>query len=436
MCLLVCDVGAVFAAFLCGTYLRVGALEFRYVVQPIVWLSYIAFIGSFYIFDLYSPFKYFRPVQTAVEIFYSVFVGSLILAAASYFDRSLLIARPIFVMAVCFLVLFVFCIRMLYDLLFRFRLFDKRTVIVGAGPLEYEVARLIRRTSYSGIRVLGLIGVASSSHEKKGSTLPILGTTSELLRVINLHNVQLVILAMELSETSSESDMIGTLFNQPVQVVSAIQLFEKLERSVPCRLVNEHYILTLIEEAKRKQYLKVKRMLDVLCSLVLLVVLLPVSLLTVLLLSFQDMKRIFFVQKRIGRNRHPFQLFKFRSMIQGGDGKKIISGLGKWLRKYRIDELPQIVNVLKGDMSLVGPRPETDNFIERSYRYIPSYHAIFALRPGITGWAQVNFKHTTSERGYEKKFCYDLYYLKNFSLTLDVSVLLKTIGIILRGKGR
>ena len=482
VCLLICDAGAIFAAFLCGSYLRRGALDFQYVVQPIVWLSCAALIGAFYIFDLYSPFKYFKPAQTAIEIFYSVFVGSLILAAISYFDRTFSIARPIFVLAVGFSALFVFCVRLLYTVLFRFRLFDKRTVIIGTGSLAYEIAKLIRRTSHSGLNVLGLVGVEShqnlpsapqasdstsshhlfapplggiglsgqeqvvesvytqvvepATHRNPRYILPLLGTTSDLLSLVSFYDIQLVVLAAEHGEGSSESDLMRALFRQPVQVMSAIQLFEKLEKSVPCRLVNEHYVLTLIEQAKTKPYLKVKRMLDILLSLLLFVFLLPVLIMTVLLLSFQDVRRIFFVQKRIGKNRHPFQLIKFRSMIETSDGKKVISGLGEWLRKYRIDELPQMVNVLKGDMSLVGPRPETDQFIERSYRYIPSYHALFAVKPGITGWAQVNFKHTTSERGYEKKFCYDLYYLKNFSLALDLSVLLKTIGIIILGKGR
>ena len=113
-----------------------------------------------------------------------------------------------------------------------------------------------------------------------------------------------------------------------------------------------------------------------------------------------------------------------------------VTSLGRILRKFRIDELPQFLNVLKGNMSLIGPRPETDYFVKHCRRMIPYYDIIFTLRPGISGWAQVNFGHISDFKDYPKKFCFNVYYLKNISLELDLQIFLKTIRIILLGKGK
>jgi lipopolysaccharide/colanic/teichoic acid biosynthesis glycosyltransferase len=118
-----------------------------------------------------------------------------------------------------------------------------------------------------------------------------------------------------------------------------------------------------------------------------------------------------------------------------GVQEKKVTRFGKWLRKFRIDEFLQLFNVLKGDMSLIGPRPEIAHFVEKCRQKIPCYEVIHSLKPGLTGWAQVKYKHTTSDEDYMTKFCYNLYYLKNISLTLDLAILLKTVRIVLLGQG-
>ena len=132
-----------------------------------------------------------------------------------------------------------------------------------------------------------------------------------------------------------------------------------------------------------------------------------------------------------------FKLFKFRTMT-GPDAtnKQRVIWIGRWLRKFRIDETPQLVNVLKGDMSLIGPRPEIEYFVQKCRGIIPYYDAVFTVRPGITGWAQVKFLHTTEIKDYPRKFCYNLFYLKNLSLQLDLLIVLKTIRVVLLGRGK
>ncbi|HCM42472.1 MAG TPA: hypothetical protein DIS66_04075, partial [Candidatus Omnitrophica bacterium] len=180
-----------------------------------------------------------------------------------------------------------------------------------------------------------------------------------------------------------------------------------------------------------------KRILDLVIVSVLLLLFSPVMLLAWLFLFFQGPKNIFFFQDRIGVGGRKFRLIKFRTMTKpDASGRQKVTGVGRLLRKFRVDETPQLINVLKGDMSLIGPRPEIEYFVERCRKSIPYYDAVFTVRPGITGWAQVKFLHTTEMKDYPRKFCYNLFYLKNLSFSLDFLIVLKTIRVVLLGRGK
>jgi len=441
--LLFLDTAAVLAAFFLTVYVHGGTWGYeyflwslKYFASPITFLSTVVFVTCFYIFDLYDPYKYFKAGQTFVDILYSVFLGGLILASVSYLDRTFLIARPIFVISIGALGFLVFCIRMLYDALFETRILDTRALIIGTGPLGCEIAEVIKRTPHSRVEIVGFVHPDGSIPRGDLLGLPVLGDVSSLPILINEKNVLLVILAVESGEKLPESEFLYAVLKQNVQVASAVHLFEKLEGTIPYQVVNDHYLLGFVNQVKRRNYLKVKRMVDILFSVFFLLIFSPVFLMTTALLSFQGVRKVFFVQTRIGENGAPFQLFKFRTMTYGQDGGNRITRIGQWLRKYRVDELPQMFNVLKGDMSLVGPRPEIPFFAEECQKWIPFYNVVFTVRPGLTGWAQVKFKYTTSEQDYERKFCYNLYYLKNVSPALDLIIFLKTIRIILLGRGQ
>ncbi len=441
--LLFLDALAILAAFFLTIYLRGDSWSYeyflwslKYFASPITFLSTIVFLTCFYIFDLYNPYKYFKTGQTFTDILCSGFLGGLILATISYLDRSFLIARPIFIISIGVLSFLVFCIRMLYDALFATRILDTRALIFGTGSLGCEIAQMIERTPHSGIKIVGFVHPDDGILLKDLTGLPILGDASSLRGLIYEHNIQLVILSVGSTEKLSESEFLYAMLKHNVQVISAVHLFEKLEGTIPYQVINDHYLLGFVDQVKRRNYLKVKRIIDILFSLFFLVVLSPVFLMTILLLSFQGVRRIFFVQIRIGENGIPFRLFKFRTMAEDSSGEKKITRIGQWLRKYRIDELPQVFNVLRGDMSLVGPRPEIPFFAEECQKWIPFYNVVFATRPGLTGWAQVKFKYTTSEQDYERKFCYNLFYLKNISPAVDLIILLKTIRIVLLGRGQ
>ncbi len=189
----------------------------------------------------------------------------------------------------------------------------------------------------------------------------------------------------------------------------------------------------------------VKRVFDLLCTLLLTVVALPLMLLTALAIKLESRGTIFYWQERVGANNQVFQVAKFRSMTSDAekDGKPVwaatndsrVTRVGQVIRRLRIDELPQLLNVLRGDMSLVGPRPERPFFVDQLTQEIPYYALRHSVKPGVTGWAQVRYQYGSTVEDSQEKLQYDLYYIKNHTLFLDIVILLETIGVVLTGKG-
>ena len=189
-----------------------------------------------------------------------------------------------------------------------------------------------------------------------------------------------------------------------------------------------------------------KRLFDLIVSAVTLIICAPLFALIALLIWIREGRPIFFQQERIGRDQKPFTLFKFRTMrsrfdpqdedIYTRERDPRVTPVGRWLRKLRLDELPQLWNVFKGDISLIGPRAEWIKCAERYERTIPFYHFRHLVKPGITGWAQVNYPYGESDQDAVEKLKYDLYYIRHYSLKLDAMIVLKTVYTMLFGKGR
>ena len=180
-------------------------------------------------------------------------------------------------------------------------------------------------------------------------------------------------------------------------------------------------------------------------SLVFLVLLLPLMAVVAVLIKLDSQGPVIFSQQRAGKGRHKFQIYKFRSMVQdaeeatgpvwAGEDDPRITRIGKIIRRLRIDELPQIWNVLKGDMSFVGPRPEREVFIKELIKQIPYYDARLTVKPGVTGWAQINYSYGASVEDAVEKLNYDLFYIKNMSFLMDMLIILRTVKIVLFGRG-
>ncbi|HWA84799.1 MAG TPA: sugar transferase, partial [Opitutus sp.] len=255
--------------------------------------------------------------------------------------------------------------------------------------------------------------------------------------------------AIVLRESSRElpaetSGQLVELFFKGVPTYT-LELFHQVYwRKIPLYRLNQTWLFQEgFQIAREPVFERVKRATDILLAGAALLVAGPFILLGALAVWLEDRAFPIFSQSRIGRNHVPFRLFKLRSMrpnaggalyTQPGDNR--ITRVGRFLRATRIDEFPQLWNVLRGDMSLIGPRAEWDQLVERYERDIPCYHFRHLVRPGITGWAQVNYPYGASLEDTLRKLEYDLYYIRHFSFSLDASIVMKTVHVMLFGKGR
>jgi exopolysaccharide biosynthesis polyprenyl glycosylphosphotransferase len=216
------------------------------------------------------------------------------------------------------------------------------------------------------------------------------------------------------------------------------QAYETLLHKIPIDFVSQTWFLQNLSEGDKKIYDKIKRFDDIILTSLIVIITSPLWLIFALLIKLEDKGPMFYKQKRVSKDGKDFWLTKFRSMkvdAENGEAKWAekndprITKIGRFLRKIHLDELPQMINVLKGDISLVGPRPERPEFVKKLEKEIPHYQLRHIIRPGFTGWAQIKFRYGRTIEDSHEKFQYDLYYIKNRSLFLDLGVLLKTFQL-------
>src|SRR2546430_758534 len=234
---------------------------------------------------------------------------------------------------------------------------------------------------------------------------------------------------------------------QETRVYTLESFYETQWRYLPLGIIDPFWPLQSgFQLARTSPYHYLKRLFDVVASVTALIISAPLFVLTPLLIWIEDGSPVFYRQERVGRDGRRFVLFKFRTMHRRSDDAdediytrkddRRVTSVGRWLRKLRLDELPQLWNALKGDISLIGPRPEWSKCAERYEQTIPFYHFRHLVKPGITGWAQVNYPYGESEEDAVEKLKYDLYYIRHYSLKLDAMIVLKTLYTMLFGKGR
>lgn len=325
--------------------------------------------------------------------------------------------------------------------------FGDRVLILGTGVPAQKVAREMLKRAPIGYRVLGFL----TEHEGEvGRTLvtpDVLGTLSDLPRLSESQGATLIVVAQEDRRKRLPVDLLLRCRLAGVRVVEAANLFEGLSGRIPLRDLRPSWLI--FSEGFRKQRLvaSVKRVAEAAVAGLLLLLTAPLAALTALLVRLSSPGPVLYHQTRVGLNGRSFELLKWRTMradaekLSGpvwasGDNDPRITKLGRFMRKTRLDEVPQLWNVLRGDMSFVGPRPERPHFVQQLREVIPYYEERHSVRPGITGWAQVKFPYGSTLEDAEEKLEYDLFYVKHMSLLLDLAIVLETAKVMALGRGR
>ncbi len=320
------------------------------------------------------------------------------------------------------------------------------TLLIGSQDKAYNIYRDIdSQEIYSGNLFVGFVTVNGAVSESLRAVMPHLGSVGELNRIIDDLKIEEVVIAVEDYEHEKISAIITYLDRKDIIIKITPDTRDIIFGSVKITSIFHSPLIVINPRLMEEWQYSVKRLMDIVVSLVAMIVLLPVYIVTAVIVKCTSKGPVFYSQERIGIKGKPFKMHKFRSMyvdaekfgpMLSKDNDPRITPFGRFMRKVRLDEIPQFYNVLKGTMSLVGPRPERQYFIDQIVQRAPEYLLLQKVKPGITSWGQVKYGYAENVDEMLERLRYDLLYLENMSLTTDIKILLYTAIIIVQGRGK
>ncbi len=447
--LLICsEVLLILLCFLTALFLRRGSDSYAVVAHPGAILQLLLITGTcvlcLYYFDLYD----FQNIDNKRELFrrlvHVLGMASLIVGVVYYLFPDLIVARGIFIMATSMSLGMLFGVRVVFARLNQLPRGAERVVLIGSSTLGCQLAREIRLRPELGIN---LIGYVDDAEPQAQTAFPLarLGSASELQEVVVRSQATAAIVALQDRRGHLPVDTLLTLRVGGMKIQEARTVYERITGKIPVENLLPSWLIFADGFQMHSRRMALQRACSFVFALIGLIVALPMMAVVALLIKLTSKGPILLRQARVGLHGRVFTLFKFRSMRDNAEAEcgavwtvgndHRITYPGRYLRKFRLDELPQLWNVLRGDMQLVGPRPERPEFVQRLIEQIPYYTHRHIVRPGITGWAQVRYNYGSTVEEQCEKLRYDLFYLKNISLSLDLYILFQTAKIILRGRG-
>ncbi len=370
-------------------------------------------------------------------------LGALLLTLVYYALPDLEIGRGILALTLALALPGSLGLRALHFGLLGERGLRRRVLVLGAGTQAATLLRLRRRADRRGFEIVAFVSVRGEDAIGEGGR--VIPHDRPLARIVRRHEIDEVVVAVDERRGGLPIHELLDCRLGGVQVVDLATFFERETGRIKLESLSPSWLV--FEEGFHHGWLRdrAKRIFDVAVSLALLVLASPLMLLAALAVRLDSPGPVLFRQVRVGQHGRPFELLKFRSMRADAEadgrprwatrGDPRITRVGRFLRKARIDELPQLVNVLRGEMSFVGPRPERPEFVRELAAQIPYYNERHRVKPGITGWAQICYGYTANERDAREKLEYDLYYVKNYSPLFDLYILLRTVEVVLWGRG-
>jgi exopolysaccharide biosynthesis polyprenyl glycosylphosphotransferase len=443
---------AIFISYCLRIYLNTGVFSLDKVLIKIK-LGHALIIPvhmlTLYILNLYSLKKMGNPIRMAMKIVISVIVGALIISGCLFFFPKYVFGRQVLLYHTFVLsLLLVFCRLVLFKTLGFFQK-EKRVALVCSSKIAKIFIAELSKSELSGFKISHILN-RDNQNQWEAECL----SQNDMVFYSSLEDLlednQFDILGFDSSNASfsnKEIQLILETRQKNKEVYDIPNLYQNLTGKVPLGYIDGRWLLSRegLQGVVSRSYLKFKRIFDVFISFLLIILCFPFFVMVSIAIKIESKGKVIFSQERLGVNRQPFICYKFRTMVENAEEMSgpvwadsedsRVTKLGRFLRKSRLDELPQLWNILKGNISFVGPRPIRKYFADKLSQQIPFYELRFSIQPGLSGWAQVRYGYAGSENGQLEKFQYELYYIQNMSLLLDIIIVFKTIQSIFKGEG-
>lgn len=460
--LLALDFLTINLAYVVYFWLRVRSGWFSYPIEPELLLPmfavYVYWLLLFAFFGLYRSWYAQSRLDELITLFRTTGIGALVLFFLVFIDDEPTGTQPglrALIVAYWFL-LFLFVsvgrlgIRAMQRRLLEAGIGARNTFIVGWSHKAYELCDMVMKYPALGYHVVGFVKVRKSSSAKRARGVdyrgvPVVGSIDELASLIRQYNIRELLIGLDSTEHEKLIDIINACNGFEVGLKIMPDMYDIVSGQARISSIYGFPLIDVMPEIMRPWEESLKRFVDITVAAAILLVGLPLWILVPLFIKIDSPGPVFYKQERVGRNGRIFKMVKFRSMYSDAEkhsgpiwaSKKDprVTRVGKFIRRLHIDEVPQFINVLTGDMSLVGPRPERPFFVEKLATELPLYKRRLKVRPGITGWAQVKHKYDESIEDVRLKLKYDLFYIENMSWRMDLKILFNTFYVMITGRG-
>jgi exopolysaccharide biosynthesis polyprenyl glycosylphosphotransferase len=449
-------------AYLAYYWLRVRSGWLSYAIEPELVLPmvaiYVYWLILFAFFGLYRSWYAQSRLDELVTLFRTTGIGVLVLFFLIFLDdettrtqpgmRGLIVAYWVLIFA--FVSMGRLGIRAVQKRLLEAGIGARNTLIVGWSHKAYELCDMVLKYPALGYKLVGFVKVGKPAPMKKPKRvdyrgIPVVGSADDLTALVQQHNIREVLIGLDSTEHDKLLDIVSSCNGYEVGLKIMPDMYDIVSGQARISSIYGFPLIEVTPEILKPWEEALKRTVDVLASAMILVVGSPIWLLVALLVKIDSPGPVLYKQERVGRGGKIFRMLKFRSMHSDAEKQSgpvwaskrdpRVTGVGKIIRRLHFDEVPQFVNVLRGDMSLVGPRPERPFFVEKLSSELPLYRRRLKVRPGITGWAQVKYKYDESIEDVKVKLKYDLFYIENMSWRMDLKILFNTFYVMLAGKG-
>ena len=400
-----------------------------------------------YFYDLYDYIVMTNRRELLLRLVQALGIARTLLALLFYFVPELLIGRGAMVISVPLVLLLLLGWRSLIHTLTGHPEIGEKILVVGTGQTALDTAEAVWERRDAGYRIVGFLSENGAKPREKLGRSEILGKAHELESVIRNEKIDRVVIAVRERRGAFPTEaLLKMSLAGDVSIEECTSFFERITGKVHVDMLRPSWLIYAGRRRDSPLKLVFREVIHRSLALIGLIVSLPIAVFTAILIKLDSRGPIFYKQERVGKGGKPFNVIKFRSMKTDAeaDGKPIwavsndkrTTRVGKVIRKLRVDEIPQFWNIIKGEMSFVGPRPERPHFVDQLAREIPYFEHRHLVAPGLTGWAQIKYPYGASVSDAIQKLQYDLYYIKNQSLTLDLMIVFDTVKTVIFGKGR